>query len=151
MLQQEFFMTMHLVGPYMTTTNYKKRKAKNLTDNQRNKLEVEWRKHNKRMRQMHCHEAQFDTLDDYIAYTRGEYKPQKSVSNGSYVPQKSANYRETPNYPSLSNNIAGYAPKRENQQYTGDYIIGITTTHKSNLVPITSKKQAIEASQMRRN
>ena len=31
-------MTMHLVGPYMTTTNYKKRKPKKLTDNQRLKL-----------------------------------------------------------------------------------------------------------------
>ena len=31
-------MTMHLVGPYMTTTNYKKRKQKKLTPAQHEKL-----------------------------------------------------------------------------------------------------------------
>ena len=41
--------------------------------------------------------------------------------------------------------------KKEWQKYTGDYIIGLATTHKSNIVPISSKKQAEEAAQMRRN
>jgi hypothetical protein len=134
----------------MTTTNYKKRKKKNFTDNQLKKLEQEWRAYNKQMRKQHCHAAQFDSLEDYIAYTRGEYKPQKSVSNNTYKPQESVR-RETVDYPSLSNNVAGFAPKKEPTKYTGDYIIGIATTHKSNLVPVTSKKQAVEASQMRRN
>jgi hypothetical protein len=50
-----------------------------------------------------------------------------------------------------SDRIVGTATAKERHQYTGNYIIGIATTHKSNLVPITNKKQAIEASQMRRN
>ena len=51
----------------------------------------------------------------------------------------------------LSNSIGGSAAQKDRQQYTGDYIIGIATTHKSNLMPVTSRKQAVEASTMRRN
>jgi hypothetical protein len=51
----------------------------------------------------------------------------------------------------LSNGIAGNGTKKDANVYTGDYIIGITTTHKSNLQPITSKQQAIDSANMRRN
>jgi len=145
-------MTMHLVGPYMTTTNYKKRKQKKLTDNQRKRLEQDWRAHNKRMRKLNCHSAQFEQFEQYLSYVRGEHKPKKQESRGTYDPSADRGYqRETPNYPSVSDSMCGYAPRKESNKYTGDYIIGIATTHKSNLMPITSKKQAIEASTMRRN
>ena len=142
-------MTMHLVGPYMTTTNYKKRKQKKLTNNQLEKLRVEWRAYNKRMRQTNCHSAQFEQFEQYLSYIRGEHKPvQKEFTE--YKPTQPVR-RETKDYPSLSNTIGGYAPRKESQKYTGDYITGIATMHKSNLVPISNKKQAIEVSQMRRN
>ena len=51
----------------------------------------------------------------------------------------------------LTNGIAGNGSKREAKVYTGDYVKGIATMHKSNAVPITSGEQAIEVSQMRRN
>lgn len=51
----------------------------------------------------------------------------------------------------LTNGIAGNGAKKEANVYTGDYIMGIATMHKSNAVPITSGEQAIEVSQMRRN
>lgn len=51
----------------------------------------------------------------------------------------------------LTNGIAGNGTKKEANVYTGDYIMGIATMHKSNAVPITSGEQAIEVSQMRRN
>lgn len=50
-----------------------------------------------------------------------------------------------------SDKIAGNGNQKKSQTYTGDYIKGITTTHKSNLMPVTSREQAVEASQMRRN
>lgn len=50
-----------------------------------------------------------------------------------------------------SDKIAGNGNQKKSQIYTGDYIKGITTTHKSNLMPVTSREQAVEASQMRRN
>jgi len=140
---------MHLVGPYMTTTKYNRRKSKKPTQTQLQKLEVEWRQHNKRMRQIQCHSAQFDKFDDYVAYTRGEYKP-KIKGNNKTLKVEDHYVRQTPYIPS-SNDIGGTAARKEPQQYTGDYIIGIATTHKSNLVPVTSKKQAVEASTMRRN
>lgn len=51
----------------------------------------------------------------------------------------------------LTNGVAGNGIKREANVYTGDYIMGIATMHKSNAVPITSGEQAIEVSQMRRS
>ena len=46
--------------------------------------------------------------------------------------------RETQHIPSLSskNSMVGSTAKRETQQYTGDYLVGIATMHKSNLVPV---------------
>ena len=41
--------------------------------------------------------------------------------------------------------------KKEHQRYTGDYIIGIATMHKSNLVPISRDDNPIDYSTMRRN
>lgn len=69
-----------------------------------------------------------------------EYKPEES-----YV-------RETPNYPSLSStSIPAGGAKKESQKYTGDYIIGIATTHKSNLVPVSRGDNPVDYATMRRN
>jgi hypothetical protein len=51
----------------------------------------------------------------------------------------------------LTNGIAGNGSKKEANVYTGDYVKGIATMHKSNAVPITSGQQAIEVAQMRRS
>ena len=58
--------------------------------------------------------------------------------------------RETKEYPSYDS-FKGSTARKESQTYTGDYIIGIATMHKSNLVPITSKEAAKDAATMRRN
>ena len=143
-------MTMHLVGPYMTTTNYKKRKQKNLTDNQRKKLEQEWRAYNKQMRRQHCHSAQFENFDDYVLYTQGKYKPKNETKFTEYKPKERVQ-RETKHYPSLSNKVAGFAPRKEANVYTGDLIVGIGTMHKSNAVPIMrGTNEAKEIAKMRR-
>ena len=51
----------------------------------------------------------------------------------------------------LTNGIAGNGTKKDAKVYTGDYVKGIATMHKSNAIPITSGEQAIEVSQMRRS
>lgn len=66
-----------------------------------------------------------------------------------YVPEK-VFVRETPNYPSLSDGIAGFAPKKESLKYTGTLIKGIATMHKSNAVPIINQEQAEDIAKMRR-
>ena len=40
--------------------------------------------------------------------------------------------------------------RKESPKYTGTLVKGISTLHKSNAVPVISKEQAIEHSQMRR-
>ena len=146
-------MTMSLVGPYLTTTNYKKRKAKKYTANQLEALRVEWRQYNKRMRQQNMHSLQWDTFEDYLAYVQGNPpKRTKEKEFKEYAPVKSYE-RHTESYPSLqtSDTIPGACAKRETPKYTGDLIVGIGTMHKSNAVPIMrGTKQAEELAKMRR-
>jgi hypothetical protein len=51
----------------------------------------------------------------------------------------------------LTNGIAGNGAKKAANVYTGDYIMGIATMHKSNAVPITSREQAVDSATMRRS
>jgi hypothetical protein len=51
----------------------------------------------------------------------------------------------------LTNGIAGNGAKKAANVYTGDYIMGIATMHKSNAVPVTSREQAIDSATMRRS
>ena len=62
-------------------------------------------------------------------------------------------YRVKSNLPKTSDIIPGMTPKRLENFYSGNEIMGIVVTHKSNLMPIRkdNKQAAIDASQMRRN
>lgn len=145
-------MSMHLLGPGMTTTNYKKRKKKPLSVAKENQLKIDWKKYNKDCRRKNMHAAQFDTFDDYRKYVRGEYKAPKQRPNplNNYQAPK---VRETQDYPSLSNTISAPAGKKEPMKYTGERkLLGIATMHKSNMVPVfeDQKEQAVEIAQMRR-
>lgn len=62
-------------------------------------------------------------------------------------------YRVKSNLPKTSDLIPGRTPKKAENVYSGDEIMGIVTTHKSNLMPIRkdNKQAAIDAAQMRRN
>ena len=146
-------MTMHLVGPYMTTTNYKKRKKKQLTQKRLQELEVEWRQYNKRMRKSNMHTLQYNTFEDYLAYVQGTPPKRKTEKEFTlYAPSK-PHVRHTESYPSLqtSNIIPGACAKRESPKYTGDLIVGIATMHKSNAVPVMrGTKQAEDIAKMRR-
>ncbi len=57
--------------------------------------------------------------------------------------------RESVHYPSRDSGV-GYAAKLNQQQYTGDKIIGIGTLHKSNAVPVFSDDEAKDLAKMRR-
>lgn len=140
-------MTMHLVRG-MSSLNTKKRKSKKL-DMQ--KVEVEWRRYNKDMRRKNLHSLQFDTLQEYVDYIQGKSKPRKQEFK-EYAPNKSF-IRDTPKYPSrqTSDAIPESCAKREPNQYSGDYVVGIATMHKSNLVPVGRGDDPKEYSTMRRN
>ena len=148
---------MHLARG-LSTISTKKRKKKALTQKDIERYTVEWRKHNKAMRQANNHSLQYETLDDYISYVRGEYKaPIKS--RGTYTPDTSWR-RDEPKIPSAMeeaikngafNRGCSGGTKKETPKYTGDLIVGIATMHKSNAVPVMrGTKQAEEIARMRR-
>ena len=144
-------MTMSLVGPYLTTTNYKKRKQKPRTKNQQLAFEQQHREYNKSMKRMGCH-SQMMTLEEYDLYCRGQYKPKaKKTESKTYTPPEPYR-RETPNIPSAGNGI-GVATVKEQMTYSGErQLLGIATMHKSNMVPVFAdqKEQAKEIASMRR-
>ena len=133
---------MHLARG-LSTISTKKRKKKALTQKDIERYTVEWRKHNKAMRQANNHSLQYDTVDDYISYVRGEYKaPVKS--RGTYTPDTGWR-RDEPKIPSAMeeaikagtfNRGCSGGTKKETPKYTGDLIVGIATMHKSNAVPV---------------
>jgi len=156
-------MTMHLARG-LTTINTKKRKKKPVTASQLEKYTVQWRQHNKEMRQKHLHSFQFEKLEDFVKYMRGDYKPKRTTETVMRTPwHESGIYRretELDNAPSLQTEKS-FSPctKKESMQYTGERkLVGIAMMHKSNLVPVfaddddkNGSKQATEIAQMRRN
>jgi hypothetical protein len=122
---------MHLIrGAYAPTS--KKRKVKKIDIV---KMEIDWRQYNKQMRRQNMSKLQFESLDDYVAYRTGKMKSKKKEFI-PYVPPPKTVPDVSP-YPSLSSTpILAGGLKKERMLYTGDYVVGIATMHKSNLVPV---------------
>lgn len=130
---------MHLEGPWLSTTGKKKGKQKFRNADQARKareLEESWKalqkkwgieaEEKKRRRALTA-----DTLD-----------------KSSYLLAPPPG-RETPKIASLPF-TAGPCTKPEQKVYTGDAVLGISTLHKSNAVPVFSKDEAVSISKMRR-
>lgn len=80
--------------------------------------------------------------------------PDAPKKKKAFVPYKPAPAyrRETPQYPSLSSTVGnGTTPVQKKNVYTGDYIVGIATMHKSNIVPVSREQDGKDYSTMRRN
>jgi len=132
-------MTMHLEGPWLTTTGKRKGKHKFRNADEARKareLEESWKalqkkwgielEEKKRQRALNS-----DTLD---------------VSRYKLSPPPG---RETASIPSLPF-TAGPCVKSQQNVYTGSKIKGIGAMHKSNLVPIFSDEEAVDIAKMRR-
>ena len=139
-------MSMHMIkGVYAPTS---KRKSKKLD---MSKVEIEWRKYNKDMRRSNLHSCQFDTLDQYVLYITGKLKSNLKEFK-PYVEPKSYS-RQTKSYASVQteNSVPSCeGARRERPVYTGDYIVGIATMHKSNAVPVGRGDDPKHYAQMRR-
>tara|TARA_B100000085_G_scaffold214482_1_gene198666 strand:- start:6379 stop:6774 length:396 start_codon:yes stop_codon:yes gene_type:complete len=130
----EAYMSMHLVGPWMTTTNYKKRKQKGRT-----KKDIEAQKyHDKWLRKMGAHPDQIT-----------ESKKKNANSSILSVPD----YRSSGNSIPTSDVIpGGSTAPQERQIYSGERrLLGVATMHKSNMVPVFDRDDAKDIAQMRRN
>lgn len=121
-------MSMHLVGPYLTTTKYNnKRKVSNTK-----KLQAAKEEHEKFLKKMGVGKSTLPV-------------DKKGKRVGLYeIPDYSTGPRVT------SDRVAGNGAAREEKKYTGTLIKGIATMHKSNAVPILNKQEAIDVSTMRR-
>lgn len=131
-------MTMHLEGPWMTTTKYSKRphkkwasaeaKAKAAREAQEwEELRRSWAK-----------------LAPKFANKKFEVTPSPRVSP-RYPPG-----REPNNIPSRPDTPGAVASRPADKVYTGNKIKGIGTMHKSNAVPIFSDDEAEAIAHMRR-
>ena len=141
-------MTMHLVGPYLTTTNYRKPKVK-MTKAKLAALAQGHKDHNKFLKSLRLAPI---TYDEYVDYVHGR---SKKVTKAVSDPFKSMpDYRrETPKIASLPIDMAGMqnaCTKKEPMKYTGTLIKGIATMHKSNAVPVINDEQAMDIARMRR-
>jgi hypothetical protein len=125
-------MTMHLVGPYLTTTRYNQKKSNRKKSARQIKSEAE---HNKFLRKMGIDPDATRSVKCY-----GSTSDSKPESRGS-TPRTDAKF---PAYdPSMA--------KPEPKVYSGARtLLGIATLHKSNMVPVFDKESAIEIATMRR-
>lgn len=142
-------MTMHIVkGVY--TTSKKPKKKKKAEKVSFSAMELEWRKYNKDMRKSHCHNLQFATLKDYIEYRSSKSK-KFTKEFKEYVPEKTFERKQQKyaSIPPTATDISFSKPERK--EYTGDYIVGIATMHKSNSVPVGRDDNPKDYSTMRRN
>lgn len=110
--------------------------------------DLEWRVHTRNMKIKHQYDLIFPSLDAYIknkfGFAQKSNQFKELIVNSTYR-------RDTLNIPSRTCISSGNeTAQRSDVKYTGDLIKGISITHKSNLVPVTSREQAIDIAHMRR-
>lgn len=84
--------------------------------------------------------------DEYKAFHRGHVKPKVLVTP---VVDTSMNHRVTEKHRSRVTK-GGSTALKEPLMYSGDKMLGVTILHKSNLVPVFSQQEAMDAANMRR-
>lgn len=130
-------MTMHLEGPWLSTTGKRKGKQKfrNAAEAQRHReLEESWSELKKR-------------------WGNEQYERKRAKALVSPIwSDISPKYRgyDDPKPKSLSTWTTGPVSSKPSQQYTGNKIKGIGTMHKSNAVPIFTDEEAVDIAKMRR-
>lgn len=126
-------MSMHLEGPWLSTTGKKKGKQKFKSA---------------------AHAARSRELDASWEDLKKKYEPSVKLSSTyAKLPSKPEPYRRDtgPKIPSLnSKDACGVATKSPEKVYTGTNMLGIATMHKSNSVPVFSQADAVDISKMRR-
>jgi|APGre2960657444_1045066.scaffolds.fasta_scaffold182751_2 hypothetical protein len=124
---------MGMMPVYFTTTSFKKRKKQKFTNaaaaQSSRENQESWKK---------------------LLLSHG-VKQQKVSKTIATLQRKPVSYRgsDLPKIPSLKDTWEP-CTKPADKVYTGDAIVGISTMHKSNAVPVFNKQAAIDISKMRR-
>ena len=134
-------MSMHMEGPWLSTTGKRRGKKKFRTADSANKAR----------RNAEAWQALLDKwgVKDNVKVARKDIQPKSRmdpVVNSSVVVDPR---RLTHSIPSLDTG-RGVAPLKPVQQYTGTAMLGIGQLHKSNSIPVFSKEDAVDISKMRR-
>ncbi len=129
-------MSMHLEGPWLSTTGKRKGKQKFRSSEHAAKarsLDEDW-----------------NALMKKWGADQREKRAARALKAPAYVPPR-ATYRgaDQPRLPSLDTG-GGVAAMPAPKVYTGDKIVGIAAMHKSNLVPVFNEQAAKDISKMRR-
>jgi hypothetical protein len=127
-------MSMHLEGPWLSTTGKRRGKQRWASAEQK--------------RQAETLAADWENLK--AKYASGTSTVNVSKNKKTYTPPKVIRRESGPRIPSLDTGHTGAVTVRSPMQYTGTKVKGIATMHKSNAVPVFTNEEAIEISQMRR-
>jgi len=135
-------MSMHMEGPWLSTTGKRRGKKKFRNADSANKA----RKNA---------EAWQALLDKWEIKSEPDRTNRKNIQS-QFKFNPTVNSRVVVDPSRLTNHIPsldtgkGLAAKREVQQYTGTAMLGIGQLHKSNSIPVFSKEDAVDISKMRR-
>ena len=124
-------MSMHLEGPWLSTTGKRRTKPKFASAEHKRQAEEQT--------------AAWELL-------KQKHAPKKPVFSKSFTNSKMPKIvipRSTDHIKSLDNG-QGIAARAPDKVYTGTKVKGIGTMHKSNAVPVFSDEEAVEISTMRR-
>jgi hypothetical protein len=122
---------MHLEGPWLSTTGKKRAKPKFASAEAKRQAEEQ--------------AAAWEQL-------KQKHAPKRAVFSKSFTNSKMPRIvipRGTDHIPSRADS-SGVAARAPDKVYTGTAVVGISTLHKSNGVPVFSKEEAIDISKMRR-
>lgn len=140
-------MSMHLEGPWLSTTGKKKGPKKWASSDAKahaERLAREWRDREAEWKKL---SPKFSTKNT-SARSGLLVEPKRTsplIHSGPKVPPG----RETPHIASVDTG-RGIASLKASAQYTGTKVKGIATMHKSNAVPVFTDEEAIDISKMRR-
>lgn len=128
-------MSMHIEGPWLSTTGKKKGKVKYKSaeaKRQAEALDASWAEINRK------HATKITPSSKYGKFSNS--MPNLSAPAG----------RDTTSHIKSLTTVGGNATLAAPKVYTGTKVKGIATMHKSNAVPVFSDEEAIEISKMRR-
>jgi hypothetical protein len=128
-------MSMHLEGPWLSTTGKRKGKKKFASA-----------EHARKAREQ---AESWEALQKKWAVSNKIQTPKSSSLSSTYS-LKIPEGRNTTAYIKSVDTGLGNAVLKPAKQYTGTKVKGIATMHKSNAVPVFSDEEAIDISKMRR-
>lgn len=143
-------MTMHLLGPEYTTTRTRKPKVK-LSQKRRQGLKSEWHEHNRWLKQNGMPKITLAEYEDYVCGRSQKTEPDRtsklSKPASPHLDRMEA-YKSIPSHG--IKHASGDCARKESPKYTGTYVKGVATMHKSNAVPVVDDQHAKDLASMRR-